>query len=237
MSRSKQSPPQGMTRKQEREASRLLGRHVSPEKALAAILATSLCCLLPILLGLRLWEQIPPIVETGLVDLSGQDDSMPRPVLVFAVPGLGFVLNAIVHGQLWLHQKAEKIPPTPSRLLGRWTIPPLSLLLSSFWILGAASQPRDAAFFLPCLLGLALLLLGGHFFDCDRDARIAFRLERLRLSERRWRTVHRIAGVSWMLAGLLLPGLLFSLGALPLWSAAPMLLLLASPLAAACLVK
>ena len=226
-----------MTRGQERAASRRLGLHVSPEKALAALTATAACCLLPMLLGLRLWEKIPPVVETGLVGPSGQDDSMPRALLVFGVPGLGFVLNAIVHSQLWLHQKAERIPPTPVRLLGRWALAPITLLLSSFWMLGAAGEPRGAGWFLPCALGLLLLVLGGRLFDCPRDARIAFRFERLRLSERRWQLVHRIGGLCWMLAGLLIPGLLFSLGRLPLWSAVPILLLLACPLAAARLVK
>ena len=223
----------GMTRRQEREASRSLGRQVSPEKALVSAVVTTLCCALPMLLGLRLWQRIPAIVETGLVGPSGQDDSMPRAVLVFGVPGLGCVLNGIVHGQLWLHQKAQKIPPTPVRLLGRWSLAPITLLLSSHWILSAAGQETDAFFLWICILGLGLLLLGGHFFDCPRDARLALRIGRLPYSESRWRSVHRLAGLNWMLAGLLLPGLLFSLGLLPIWSAAIILLLLLSPAAAA----
>lgn len=237
MSTGNRKTAQGLTRQQERAASKRFGHHVSPEKALASALATTLCCLLPILLGLRLWSRIPPIVETGLVGPSGQDDSMPRAVLVFGVPGLGFLLNTIAHGQLWLHQRAEKLPPTPVRLVGRWSIAPISLLLSSFWMLGAAGQERTWGFYLPVLLGLLLLLLGGHFFDCPRNARIAFRFERVSLLERRWQTVHRIGGLSWMLAGLLIPGLLFSLGTVPVWSIAPILLLLLCPVAAAYLVK
>lgn len=226
-----------MTRRQEQEASRRLGHHVSPAKALAAAVATTLCCALPMLLGLRLWQLIPAIVETGLTDLNGNDDSMPRAVLVFGVPGLGCVLNGIVHGQLWLHQRAEKIPPTPVRLLGRWSLSPITLLLSAYWMLGAAGQGMDAGFVLVCVLGLLLLFLGGHFFDCPRDARLAFRLPRLRWTDSRWQLMHRIAGLCWMLAGLLLPALLFTLGRLPLWSALPVLLLLLFPAAAAYLIK
>lgn len=227
----------GLTRGQEKEASRRFGHHVSREKALLSALATTLCCALPMLLGLRLWNAIPPIVETGLVGPSGQDDSMPRAVLVFGVPGLGCVLNGIVHGQLWLHQRALKVPPTPVRLLGRWSIAPISLLLSSHWMRSAAGQGRDTGFLLACVLGLLLLILGGYFFDCPRDAKLAFRIRRLQYSESRRKTVHRIAGVSWMLAGLLIPGLLFVLGGLPVWSAVLLLLLLLSPVAAAFLLK
>ncbi len=228
---------QNMTRSQEQAASRRFGQHVSREKALVSALVTTLFCALPMLLGLRLWERIPAIVETGLVGPSGQDDSMPRAVLVFGVPGLGCVLNAIVHGQLWLHQRAERVPPAAVRLLGRWSLAPITLLLASYWMLRAAGQRMEPGFGAVCVLGLLLLLLGGHFFDCSRDAKLAFRIGRLQLSQRRWKLVHRIAGLCWMLAGLLLAGLQLSLGTLPLWSVLPVLLLLLSPLPAAWLVK
>lgn len=227
----------GLSRRQEQAASRRFGRHVSREKALAAALATTLCCALPMLLGLRLWERIPLLVETGLVGPSGKDDSMPRALLVFGVPGLGCVMNAIVHAQLWLHQRAQKVPPAAVRLLGRWSMAPITLLLASFWICRAAGEETGAGFFSVCVLGLLLLLLGGHFFDCPRDAKLAFRLPRLHLSELRWREVHRIASLCWMLAGLLIPALFFLRGSLPLWSALPVLILLLSPVAAAFLIQ
>ena len=227
----------GLTRSQEREASRRLGRHVSPEKAFAAFAATTLCCVLPMLLGLRLWDRIPEIVETGLVGPSGQDDSMPRAVLVFGVPGLGLILNTIAHGQLWLHQKAERLPPAAVRLVGRWSIAPISLLLSSFWMLGAAGQERGWGAMLPCVLGLLVLLIGGQMFDCPRGSRWGLRIRNLQYSESRWSRVHRIGGACWMLAGLVTMGLYFALGTLPLWSLPPVLLLLLAPVAAAFLLK
>lgn len=231
---------QGMSRRQEQEASRRFGHHVSPEKALAAAIATTICCALPMLLGLRLWDRIPPIVETGLVGPGGQDDSMPRAVLVFGVPGLGVILNAIVHGQLWLHQRAEKVPPTPVRLLGRWSIPPVSVLLSSYWIRSAAGESKHGMFMSICALGLILLILGGHFFDCPQDAVLAFRVPHKRqafsaymrdrsYTDSGWRTLQRIAGCCWMAAGLLILALLFLLGIHQVWSMPIILLLLAVP--------
>ena len=228
---------QGMSRRQEQEPSRRFGHHVSPEKALAAAIATTICCALPMLLGLRLWDRIPPIVETGLVGPGGQDDSMPRAVLVYGVPGLGVVLNAIVHAQLWLHQRLEKIPPTPIRLLGRWSIPPVFLLLSAYWIRSAAGEKTAAAFLAVCVLGLILLLLGGHCFDCPQGTTVSVRIPKRRYSDSGWRLLQRIAGCCWMAAGLLLPALLFLFGSLPLWSAAPVGLLVLFPAAAAFLIK
>ena len=207
-----------MTRAQEREASRYFGKHVSPEKAAVLLAATLLTCAAPILLGLRLWDRIPAVVETGLIGPGGKDDSLPRAVLVFGIPGLMCVLNLICHGQLWLHQKAGKIPPTSIRLLGRWSIPVISVLLSSFWILRAAAEQADPPFFLPCILALVLQLIGSHLFDCSMESRLSFRFRSIVHWETPWRRTHRLAGTCWLLAGLMLLVFWFSAGALPWYS-------------------
>ena len=229
----KQKSAFGLTREQEREASRFFGQHVSFPKALSALLAALLCCLSPTLLGLRLWEAIPPIVPTGLISTEGLDDSMPRAVLVFGVPGLFAVLTLICHGQLWLHQKAQKLPPLSVRLLGRWTLPVLAVLLCPLWLLHAAGETVTGRFYLPCALALLLLCLGAHFFDCARESRFAFRLKSIVYKEAAWRRTHRAASLAWMAAGLLLLFVYFALGRMPAWSAIATLALLLVPLPAA----
>lgn len=225
--------PYNLTPSQEREASRYFGKHVTGTKALVVLVFSLLTAAAPILLGLQLWEQIPVVVETGLIGPGGKDDSLSRTVLVFGIPGLMCVLNLICHAQLWLHQRAGKVPPAPIRLLGRWGIPIISVLLCSFLIARAAGAETGLAFYLPCLSALLLLLLGAHFFDCKRDSRIAFHLKTIEHWETPWRKTHRLAGVCWMLAGLQLLIFWFSLGSLPWYSFVLLILLILSEFPAA----
>ena len=223
----------GLTREQEREATRYFGRHVTPAKALVSLCFALLTAASPMLLGLHLWKQIPEIVETGLTTVGGEDDSLPRAVLVFGLPGLMCVLTLICHGQLWLHQKTGRLPPAPIRITGRWSIPVISVLLCSFWHRLAAGLQVELSFFLPCLLALLLILLGAHFFDCPRDSQIAFRFPSILHWETPWRETHRLAGVCWMLAGLQLLVFYFVLGTLPWYSFVLAVLLLLSEFPAA----
>ncbi len=229
MDQKKRKTSYGMTREQERAASRHFGQHVSAPKAVCALVFSLLCCAAPMLLGLRLWEAIPPVVQTGLISTEGTDDSMSRAVLVFGVPGLFCLLDFVCHAQLWLNQKAERIPPMPVRLFGRWVLPVLSVLLCSFWLLRAAGEPVGLPFFLPCLLALLLLLIGVHFFDCPRGDTIAFPFKRIRYREDAWQKTHRAASVTWMAAGLLLLAVYFLAGHLPVWTAVVVLPLLLTP--------
>lgn len=223
----------GLTCEQEREATRYFGRHVTPAKALVSLCFALLTAASPMLLGLHLWKQIPEIVETGLTTVGGEDDSLPRAVLVFGLPGLMCVLTLICHGQLWLHQKTGRLPPAPIRITGRWSIPVISVLLCSFWHRRAAGLQAELSFFLPCLLALLLILLGAHFFDCPRGSQIAFRFPSILHWETPWRETHRLAGVCWMLAGLQLLVFYFVLGTLPWYSFVLAVLLLLSEFPAA----
>lgn len=204
MNRSAPKPSAPLTKAQQAEAARLFGKHVSKQKGLLLFAVTSIACLLPIILGIRFWEQIPEIVETGLIGTSGKDDSLPRAVLVFGIPGLMWLLNLICHAQLALYQRRMMVPPTPVRLIGRWGFPILSTLFASGAILEGAGLSFTAPFAVSCISGLFLLLLGSHVLGCSKDTAVALHLPFIEKSDTVWNTTHRIAGVVWLIAGLLL---------------------------------
>ena len=53
-------------------------------------------------------------------------------------------------------------------------------------------------------LGLLLMLLGAHMYECPRDARIALRLPAAQRSDSSWNAVHKFAGLCWLAAGLVI---------------------------------
>ena len=180
----------------------IFGKHISGEKQRALLIVTLIACALPVILGLRLWDQIPEIVDTGLIGPGGKDDSLPRWALVFALPGLMFLLELIAHYMLAKYQKRMAIPPAFNRMMGRWGFPTISLLFCSGAILTSAGQALDLNFYTPCVLGLVLMYLGSHMFDCPEDAKLALRFSFTVNDPILWKEVHRFAGWLWMAAGL-----------------------------------
>lgn len=213
MSNTKKKKKTAEERQFEIESARMFGKHVSKEKAAVLLAATLIACALPILLGVRLWDQIPEIVPTGLIGTDGKDDSVPRAVVVFGLPGLMCLLDLICHGQLWLNQKRMTLPSTPVRLVGRWGFPVISVLFCSGMVFEATGGTLTPAFVTPCVLGLALLLLGAHMLDCPRDAKLALRFSFTERSDEAWRAVHRFAAWLWLAVGLLvIAGVMLSSG-------------------------
>lgn len=190
-------------RELEIESARLFGRHVSREKGRVLLVATLIACLLPVVLGLRVWNEIPEIIETGLLGVNGQDDSMPRWVAVFGMPGLMCILDLIVHMQFFLNQSRMKLPPRSSRVVGRWGFPIISVVFCSGFILENVESVQflSLTFLTPNIAGLILMILGGHMLDVPENARIAIKLPNL--SGENFRKVHNLAGYVWLLGGIL----------------------------------
>ena len=181
---------------------RRLGKHVSSPKALALLCVTTLACLCPMLLALRFWSAVPVLIETGLIGVNGQDDSLPRWALFFLIPGLFCLLNLICHGQLWLNQQRMTLPKPPVRIFGRWFFPIISAPLTYFWTLRAAKLSPTVYAYLPILLGLGLLLLGARSFDCPRDAWAPLRFSSAECSDAVWAKSHVAAAFVYFAAGL-----------------------------------
>ncbi len=220
----------GEQRELERKSAEILGRHVSAEKGTLLLVYTALACLAPTALGLRLWQDIPPVVQTGLVGLSGQDDPLPRWGLVFLLPGIFLALDVINHLQLRRFQRLEKVPPRHMRLMGRWGFPLVELPLCAWAIPGGAARPELTGTLLPLwLAGLALMLAGGHFLDCPRGAR--FSLGGLPGTDdpASWRSVHRFAALSCLTGGALI---LYDAALAPSYPAIAALVLLSAGLPA-----
>ncbi len=190
-------------RQAEMEGARLFGKHVSRTKGRLLLAVTLVCCALPVILGLRLWPEIPDIVETGLIGMDGKDDSLPRWAVVYALPGLMCVLDLLAHYQLLVSQKRMTMPKPYVRLVGRWGFPIISVLFCGGMMLQSAGRAWDLPYVAPCVLGLLLLLLASHMWDCTPDSHVSlgFALAGRPGGDRD--AVHHLTGGVWLAAGLL----------------------------------
>ena len=185
------------------QSAKLFGKHASKSKRTALLIATLLACATPMLLGARMWNQIPEIVPSGLIGANGEDDSIPRWMVAFGLSALMCLLNFLSHIQLARFQKKSTLPPMQFRLVGRWGFPILSVIFCAGMIrqaVGAPALPLGAV--AHSGLGLLLMLLGSHMLDCPQDAFIALRFSAIRDNEETWKSVHQMAGYCWLAAGL-----------------------------------
>lgn len=188
----------------EAEGAKIFGKHVSKEKGLGLLVASLLACALPMVLGARMWDLIPEIVPSGLIGADGKDDSLPRWMVAFGLPGLMCLLDLIAHVQLLINQKRMTLPKPAVRLVGRWGFPIISVIFCSGMIMqSVGEQALTLPFVTPCVLGLALMMLGAHMWDCPKDAKLALHFSGCENNDAAWKSLHRFTGLLWLAVGLL----------------------------------
>lgn len=218
-------------RELEIQSAKLFGKHVSARKGRALLAVTLLACAMPMVLGARLWSEIPETVPSGLIGTDGRDDSIPRWMVVCGLPGLMCLLNLICHMQLLVSQRRMTLPATHIRLVGRWGFPILSVLFCSGMMLQSAGRGLSLRFAAPCVLGLTLMMLGAHLFDCPREAVLALRVSSDVQDDACWQKIHRLTAWCWMGAGLWVIAAAMLYSTLPPFLAAFAALALAAPVA------
>lgn len=203
MSNKKKKNAVQIDRETEIQGAKMFGKHVSKEKGRALLIMTLLACAAPVLLGLRLWDQIPEIYETGLIGANGEDDSLPRWAIVYVIPGLMCLLNFLCHNQLRMSQNKMVLPKTHFRLVGRWGFPIISVLFAGGLIREAAGlQAMAMTYLTPCVLGLILMMLGAHMYDCKEGAAISLNFSFLENNPILRKEVHQFAAWAWLVVGL-----------------------------------
>jgi len=229
MSKHKKNAAQ-IDRDVEIQGAKLFGKHVSKEKGRLLLGMTLLACATPVLAGIHLWDAIPEIYETGLIGANGEDDSLPRWAIVYVIPALMCLLNFLCHNQLRVSQQKMVLPKAYFTLVGRWGFPIISVLFAGGLIREAAGEQALALTYLtPCVLGLGLMLLGSHMYDCKENAALALNFSFLSGNPVLRKEVHRFAGVAWLTCGLVVIMMAMLTDVLGMFACVAALLSLAAP--------
>ena len=123
--------------------------------------------------------------------------------MVLAIPALMCLLNFLCHNQLRMSQKQMVLPKAHFRLVGRWGFPIISVLFAGGLIREAAGlQAMALTYLTPCVMGLGLMILGAHMYDCREDSVLTLNFAFLKSNPILRKEVHRFAGYVWLLSGL-----------------------------------
>ena len=194
---------------------------VRMKKHMKIMILTSIVTLLPILVGLALWQQLPAEVPThwnGAGEVDGYSSK------TFAVMGLPLILVAVqwFMGFIVLADPKNRNISEPVMKLVFWIIPALSLVMNTAVYFIALGVKIPIERITPVLVGVLFVALGIYMPRCKQNYTVGFKMAWTLNSEENWNRTHRFAGPVWIVAGVL--AILFGLFGLVI----PMLVVLAA---------
>ncbi len=167
------------------------------------LILSSVITLLPILLGLLLWNRLPDSLNIHWGPDGAPDGSAPKlaavclpSIILFAINWLCLLLSYLDKKSWEQNQKAMGIV--------FWIIPCLSFLCNAMVFGTALGFTWNIFRLLPLFMGLLFAVIGNLLPKVRQNSSLGVKLYWTLANEENWNKTHRLAGKLWFIGGLLL---------------------------------
>ncbi len=170
---------------------------------LKLLFLTSILTLLPILVGVILWQDLPASLPSHF-GLDGQADGFSSKLeVVFLIPlvMLGVHLFAVVVTSL--DPKASNISPKMKSLV-YWLVPLISALVQLSIYGAALGLIGNSTRIGLVMVGIIFLVVGNYLPKTKQNYTVGIRLPWTLDNEENWNKTHRLAGRLWVAGGMLI---------------------------------
>lgn len=166
-----------------------------------AVFIGAFLCLLPCVLGLIMYKDLPDKIPVHW-NMAGEPDNFaPKLFAVFGLPLILAAFHLICH----ICASADKRRANYSKALDAmtyWFIPALSLILCPMTLLASKGVDVRIEVIIPCLIGLMLVFVGNYLPKCKQNSTMGIKIPWTLKSEENWNKTHRLAGKLWIAGGI-----------------------------------
>lgn len=167
------------------------------------LIITSIVTILPILIGVFLWNRLPDVMATHF-GINNEANGFSSKV--FAVFGLPLLLLALEwFGALVTSHDPKKQNISPKMFsFVLWIIPAVSLFCAATIYPYNLGYQIDITFIAELLLGVIFIVVGNYLPKARQNYTIGIKIPWTLANEENWNRTHRLAGYLWVIGGILM---------------------------------
>ena len=167
------------------------------------LIFTSIITLLPILIGLLLWEQLPDRMATHFALDGTPNDWSNKETVVFGLPIILVLVQVFGMGITLADPKKQNIS---DKLMGLilWLIPVISIAGSLHMYSFSLGYQTNISTYVGIFLGVLFIVIGNYLPKCRQNYTMGIKLPWTLDDEENWNHTHRLAGYLWILGGLVM---------------------------------
>ncbi len=166
------------------------------------IVLTSMITLLPILIGLILWNRLPEQVPIHF-NMQGEADGWSgKGMAVFGLPLICLGVHLICTFATAVEPRIENTAAKVLKIV--YWIAPCTALFCALSVYGAAlGMDIDVAMITEVLVGIAFVVVGNYLPKCRQNYVLGIKRPWTLADEENWNRTHRLAGRIWVPCGIL----------------------------------
>ena len=166
------------------------------------LIITSLILLIPIAVGLLLWNQLPDVIPTHW-GINGEVDGWSsKPFAVFGLPLLLVVIQWVCVVASTADPKYKNYNPRMLKLV-LWICPAISLIVNGMVYCAALGVEVPVETIMPLLVGVMFIVIGNWLPKCRQTYTMGIKLPWTYASEENWNATHRFGGKVWVAGGII----------------------------------
>lgn len=167
---------------------------------LKTIILSSILIILPIFVGLILWDRLPDIIATHWGPKGVADGYSSKAFAVFAMPSFVLAIHLL---SLFISCFDTRTTSQPQKalMLVFWICPVISLFVSYITYSVALGVEFNVAKGCVILFGIIFIIIGNYMPKIKQNYFLGIKLPWTLKSEKNWNMTHRFAGKLWVFGG------------------------------------
>ncbi len=165
------------------------------------IILTSIITLLPMLVGVLLWNKLPDTVATHFGSNGEANGWSSKAFAVFGLPAFLFVVHIFCVAVTLNDPKKRNIGKMMLTMIF-WIVPVCSIIANGSTFAYALGIQVDFNLVVGGMLGILFLVLGNYMSKNQQNYTVGIRLPWTLNSEENWNKTHRLASKLWVAAGI-----------------------------------
>ena len=167
------------------------------------LILTSVVILIPIIIGMILWNQLPDTIATHWGVNGEPDGYSSKAFAVFALPLILFAVHWICVFATKFDPKHKEINPKMLSIV-LWICPAISLVMNTMVYLIALGKEINFVSIVIIFMGLLFIIIGNYLPKCRQSYTMGIKLPWTLNDEENWNKTHRMAGVLWVIGGIVI---------------------------------
>ena len=173
------------------------------------LILTSAVILLPMLVGLALWNRLPEQMPTHFGFNGTADGYSSRLFAIVGLPMFILAIQLLCAFALRADPKKQNISEKLVQLT-LWICPAVSLFVGVSMYASALGYVPSINRFVSVFVGLLFVVMGNYLPKCRPNYTMGIRIPWTLADEENWNHTHRFAGYVWIVVGLVVTASAFS---------------------------
>lgn len=164
---------------------------------------TSIICVMPIILSVVIYQDLPDQIAVHWNNAGTADGYLPRSIVAIGLPILFLAVN--LYSKIRLFGDPKRAAHSEAlKLISIWLIPLLALVIVPVTLFISMGLNIPIALISLVTAGGLMIICGNYIPKCRRNYTMGLKLPWTLHSDDNWNKTHRLAGILWILGGIII---------------------------------